>query len=492
MMATLDISIVNASLPTIQGEIGASGAEGTWIATSFLVAEVIIIPLSAWLTRLLGMRTLLLASAISFTFFSVVCGFSTDLTTLIIGRTGQGLTGGLLIPVAFTIVATRLPASQQAIGTAAFGATVIMGPVMGPILGGWLTETWSWHYAFFINVPLCALLGALILVAFPRGGKGEAHLRDADWLGVIGLTVGLGCLTVVLEEGHRELWFESRLIVFLTILSIIGFCLLAIGQIFSKDPVLKLALLKDRAFGAVFLISAVFGVVLYSIVYIIPQFLALIAGYNALQAGKIVVLAGLPMLFLMPIVPWMFRNIDVRLAIFAALGLLCFSSFMDIDLTAETTGDSFVNSQIMRGIAQGMLFMFLNQAAISAVSEKDAPDAGSLFNASRNLGGSIGLAIMATVQEQRTLIHQARINEAIVQNAHATQEWIQNTARQLNLGTGEGLERAYSALNALILQQSFIMAYSDLFFALGILVAMTLPLAFILRPIDPGSSVAAH
>lgn len=492
MMATLDISIVNASLPTIQGEVGASSAEGTWIATSFLVAEVIIIPLSAWLTRLLGLRVLLLSAATLFTFFSIMCGLSTNLITLIIGRAGQGLTGGLLIPTAFTIIAIRLPPSQQAIGTAAFGATAIMGPILGPILGGWLTETWNWHYAFFINVPICALLGILIFVAFPRERSGQARLSEADWFGVAGLTIGLGCMTVVLEEGHRELWFESRMISALTLASVIGFGLLALGQRYASHPVLKLSLLKDRSFGSVFAISTVFGLVLYSIVYLIPQFLALVAGYNALQAGKVVFLSGAPMLIVMPFVPLMFRHVDVRLAVVVGLALLSISCFMDVGLTADSTGPEFTTSQIMRGLGQAAMFMFLNQAAIASVSPNDAPDASSLFNTARNLGGSIGLAVMATIQEQRIEMHQARINETVAANAIETQDWLDSAARQLDLGTGEGLTRAIRSLGGQIGEQAFVMTYNDLFYALGVVTMLTIPLALILRPIKQGSSMMMH
>jgi DHA2 family multidrug resistance protein len=226
LLATLDISIVNSALPTIQGEIGATGTEGTWIATSFLVAEIVVIPLSAWLERLLGLRTLLLIAVTAFTGFSILCGVATDLTTMIIGRTGQGLMGGLLIPTAMTIVAKRLPPHQQPIGMALFGMTVILGPVLGPLLGGWLTENLSWHYAFFVNVPVCALLLLLLLLGLPHERTNWVYLREADWLGIIGMILGLGGLTVVLEEGHREEWFESPLIVQLTIVTVVGFVLL--------------------------------------------------------------------------------------------------------------------------------------------------------------------------------------------------------------------------------------------------------------------------
>lgn len=183
LMATLDISIVNSALPTIQGEIGASGTEGTWIATSYLVAEIIIIPLSAWLERVLGLRTLLLLAAVLFTAFSMLCGISTNLTMMIIGRAGQGITGGALIPTAMTIIATRLPPHQQPIGTAMFGVTAILGPVLGPLIGGWLTESISWHYAFFLNLPVGVLLVTLLLIGLPHQKAHLADLLRADWLG---------------------------------------------------------------------------------------------------------------------------------------------------------------------------------------------------------------------------------------------------------------------------------------------------------------------
>ena len=202
-MATLDISIVNSSLPTIQGEIGASGTEGTWIATAYLVSEIIIIPMAAWLERMLGLRTFLLIAAGLFTAFSVICGVSTSLGMMIVGRVGQGFTGGAMIPTAQAIIAQRLPRSQQSVGVAAFGATAILGPVLGPLIGGWLTENISWHYAFFINVPICAVLVTLLLIGLPHE-KAKLHLfGEADWKGIAGLALGLGGLTVFLEDGQR-------------------------------------------------------------------------------------------------------------------------------------------------------------------------------------------------------------------------------------------------------------------------------------------------
>ncbi|OYZ41346.1 MAG: K+/H+ antiporter subunit F [Novosphingobium sp. 16-62-11] len=260
-MATLDISIVNASLPTIQGEIGASSSEGTWIATAYLVAEIIIIPLTGWLERVFGLRRFLMIATVLFTAFSVMCGLSTSLTMMILGRVGQGFTAGAMIPTALTIIATRLPPQQQPIGTALFGLTVIMGPVLGPLVGGWLTENFSWHYAFFVNVPISIILMVLLYVGLPKGKMQLGELVNADWLGVIGMVLGLGGITIVLEEGHREQWFESALIWQLSAVTLLGFIMIAVGQFYAKRPVIKLSLLRNRAFAAVFALAFVLNLI---------------------------------------------------------------------------------------------------------------------------------------------------------------------------------------------------------------------------------------
>ncbi|RUN75464.1 MFS transporter, DHA2 family, multidrug resistance protein [Sphingomonas aurantiaca] len=486
-MALLDISIVNAALPTIQGEIGASGTEGTWVATSYLVAEIVMIPLSPFLVRLFGLRNFLLGAAVSFTGFSVVCGISTTLPMMIAGRVGQGFTGGALIPTAMTIIATRLPPHQQPIGTAAFGGTAILGPVLGPIIGGWLTDNYSWHYAFFLNVPVCAGLVLLLLLGLDHERLRLDQLRRADWLGIAGLMIGLSSLTIMLEEGQREMWFESPVIVKLAIATVFGFALIAIGQVHSAHPVLKLRLIFSRAFGSVFVLSLVIGVVLYGVTFLIPQFLSVMADYSALQSGKVVFVSGIPALLMMPFLPLAFKYLDVRVAVLFGMSLVGVSCAMDWNLTAQSAGGDLTNSQLVRGFGQIFAMMFLNQAAISAVSPDDAGDASALFNAGRNLGGSIGLALMATLQDRQTFIHFNRLAETVSANAVTTQQWF---ARAMEGPAGEA--GAYRQLAGQMLQQATVMAYNDLFFALGVAIAITTPLALFLRPISSGTQMAMH
>ncbi|MDE2410399.1 MAG: multidrug efflux MFS transporter, partial [Sphingomonadales bacterium] len=492
LMATLDISIVNASLPTIQGEIGASASEGTWVATAYLVAEIVIIPLTGWLERVFGLKRFLLGAALLFTLFSVMCGMASTLPMMIAGRIGQGFTGGAMIPTAMTIIATRLPPRQQPIGTAMFGATVILGPVMGPLLGGWLTENFSWHYAFFINVPVCAALVGLLLIGLPDEEMQLDELISADWLGIAGMALGLGGLTVVLEEGHREQWFESTMIWQLSALSLLGFVFIALGQFTAKRPVIKLALLRNRAFAAVFVLALILGAVLYGTSYVIPQFLAAIAGYNAYQAGQVVFLSGIPALLMMPMIPLLIRFVDLRLAVAIGFATMALTCWLDAYLSAGSSGEAFTVSQLLRGVGQVMGMMFLNQAAISSVAQDEAGDAAGLFNAARNLGGSIVLALLATLQDARLDYHHWTINSAIQANDPGVQAWVQAQAAQGG-GGPEGMAVALHQIDLGVIRDALVMAFNDEFMALAVAITAVVPLVLLLKPLPKGQiSMAMH
>lgn len=487
MLATLDISIVNSALPVIQGEIGATGTEGTWIATAFLVAEIVVIPLSAWLERLFGLRTLLIIAVTAFTGFSILCGTATSLMTMIIGRTGQGFMGGALIPTAMTIVAKRLPPHQQPIGMALFGMTVVLGPVMGPLIGGWLTENLSWHYAFFVNVPICGLLLLLLIVGLPHEEPNWEYLTDADWAGIVGLILGLGGLTIVLEEGHREEWFDSSLIRWLSLTTVAGFASLVFGQLRASKPVLKLRLLFDRQFGSVAVMALALGMVMYGSAYVIPQFLAIISDYNALQTGLVIFWMGVPAFLLMPVLPFMIRRVDIRIAIGAGMALMATSCFISTNLTAQSGGAVFTESQLIRGVGMILSMMFLNQATIASVGKADTGDASGIFNAARNLGGSFALAGLASFQEQRIWHHSRRMEETLNANSVSLQSYLDGLAR--NFG---GMKQAMAMLGRTIQREAFVMTYNDVFMVMGILTLVTIPLVIFLKPLPKNASLSMH
>jgi DHA2 family multidrug resistance protein len=474
-MATLDISIVNASLPTIQGEIGASGTEATWVGTSYLVAESIAIPLAAWLTRLMGLRRLMLAAIILFTAFSVMCGLAHNLLAMIIGRSAQGLTGGLMMPTAMTIIIDRMPRAQQPIGFAVFAFTTITGPLIGPALGGWMTENVSWHYGFFINVPIGFVLLGLLAIGLPRQAGRLEGLREADWLGVAGMAIGLGCLTVVLEEGQRELWFESREIVWLSIASAFGFVLLAIGQFVARSPVLRLGLLRDWRFAVTIVLTATVGMSFYCTSFIVPQFLASIANYNSYHSGLVLLVGGLPPMFMVPFGPFLIRTLDTRFAVGLGIVLMALASWLDSSVSPEAGAAAFILTQLIRGAGICLTITFLAQLSLMIAPPEYVADASGLTNAFRNLGGSFALAGVATIQDQRFWLHNRRLEETVAANSGGVHDFLDGLA-QLAGGAAEGL-RLFAAM---IERQALVMTFNDLFWLLATATIAVLPFALLL------------
>ncbi|NIE67799.1 MDR family MFS transporter [Burkholderia sp. Ax-1719] len=489
LMATLDISITNSALPQIQGEIGATGTEGTWISTGYLMSEIVMIPLAAWLTRVFGLRNFLLANAALFIGFSMMCGWSGTLGLMIAGRIGQGFTGGAMIPTAQTIIRTRLPLSQLPVGMTVFGLIVLLGPLLGPVLGGWLAENISWSWCFFINLPVCIALITLLIVGLPKDKPHWEAFLKADWLGIVGLAVGLSTLTVVLEEGQRERWFESHMIVTLTFVSLAGMVLIGISQFVAKKPILRLSLMRNPRYASVIVIVSAVGAGLYGISYLLPQFLSIVAGYNAEQSGAIMLLSGLPAFLVMPILPRLLGKVDFRVLVVSGLLLFTLSCMLDISLTAQSVGHDFVWSQLIRGVAQMLAMMPLNQASMAAVAREDSGDAAGLYNMARNLGGSIGLAIIGTLIDRRETYHTAVLRESLSGNSLIGQERLASGAANWFAQTGD---MAYSQMQSLgqiatqIQQQSTVITYSETFWVLGIALAACVPLALLLKKPQPG------
>jgi len=496
LMATLDISITNSALPQIQGQIGATGTEGTWISTGYLMSEIVMIPLAAWLTRVFGLRNFLLANSALFIGFSMMCGWSSTLPMMIAGRIGQGFTGGAMIPTAQTIIRTRLPVSQLPTGMTVFGLIVLLGPLLGPVVGGWLAENISWSWCFFINLPVCIALITLLIVGLEPDRPHWREFFDADWLGIAGLAIGLSSLTVVLEEGQRERWFESSMIVALTWVSLAGMVLIGISQLTAKRPIMRLSLMRNPSYASVIVIVFAVGAALYGVSYLLPQFLAIVAGYNAEQSGAIMLLSGLPAFLMMPILPRLLGKVDFRVLVVGGLLLFTLSCMLDIGLTAQSVGHDFTWSQLTRGVAQVLAMMPLNQASMAAVSRAESGDAAGLYNMARNLGGSVGLAIIGTVIDRRTSFHDATLRESLSANSLIGQEHVASGAANWFAQTGDA---AYSQMRSLaqiaaqIHMQAIVITYSETFWLLGIALAACIPLALLLKkPTAQTPSSAGH
>ena len=479
LMATLDVSITNSALPQIQGAVGATGTEGTWITTGYMMSEIVMIPLVAWLTKWLGLRNLLVMNATLFIFFSFLCGFSSSLPFLIAARVGQGFCGGAMIPTAQSIVRTRLPLHQLPVGMTAFGLTVIMGPLLGPVAGGWLTENANWSWCFFINGPICLVMLVMLLCGLPAEEIKSHEFVKADWLGIAGLALGLSTLIAILEEGQRENWFESTMICRLSVISVTGLLMIIMSQIYVEKPVLNLRLFRNKSFSSVIIIIFVTGIVLYGIAYLVPQFLSHIAGYNAEQSGGVLLLAGIPALLLMYILPRLVTKVDIRLIVIPGLLLFAISCFMDTSLSIQSSGDSFVFSQLVRGTAQMLCMMPLNQAAMAAVTKEESGDAAGLYNMARNLGGAIGLALIGTFLDRREFFHNTVLRESV----HASSPVAQSKFEALAGSSVGGDSHVISAaqLVKMIAQQSSVLAYNETYFVLMVSILLCIPMAFLLK-----------
>src|SRR5450830_77584 len=414
-MAVLDIQITNSSLKDILGSLSATQEEGSWISTAYLVAEIIVIPLTALLTRVFSLRGYMMGTTALFLVFSTLCGFAWNLESMIVFRMAQGFTGGALIPMAMTLVMSKLPPAKRSTGMALFGLTATLAPAMGPTLGGYLSELYGWPSIFYINwVP-----GVLLMAGIAYGLD---QLWNADWLGIGFMALGLGCLTIFLEEGNSKDWFDSLFIITFATLAVVGLLGWVITSTTREQPFVNLGLYGQRNFLVATVLSAVMGMGLYGSSFLLPLFLGQIAGYSPMQIGEVIMWVGLPQLFIMPFVAKLSGKIDNR--ILCTFGLLLFggSCLMNAYMDASTGYDQLMLSQIVRALGQPFVMLTLSNFAMNGIAPKDMPSASSLFNMTRNLGGSIGIALLATSLTQREHFHSQRLGESITGFSLATQE----------------------------------------------------------------------
>ncbi|MDZ4832840.1 MAG: MDR family MFS transporter [Candidatus Melainabacteria bacterium] len=493
-MAVLDIQIVNSSLQDIQGALGATLDEGTWVATSYLVAEIITIPLTAYLSRVFSTRLYVVVNAFLFVIFSMCCAFAWDLNSMIMFRALQGFTGGTLIPMSLTIILTSLPASKRTVGMAIFAITATFAPSIGPAIGGWLTDTFNWRYIFYLNlIPGIALI-FLMLYSLPREKMNLKLLKEGDWLGMVTMALGLGCLEVVLEEGNRKDWFGSPFIVNLAIVAAVSLTIFIWHQLHTEKPLLQLRLLANRNFGLGSVANVALGVGLYGSIYLMPTYLAQMQGYSPLQIGQVLVWLGLPQLLLIPFVPKLMQKFDPRLLLAIGLSLFSVSSLMSSAMTNLSAGPEFIVSNLVRAMGQPLIMVPLSTLTTGDIEQKDAASASSLFNMMRNLGGSIGVAMVSTFVTQREQLHSNRIGESISMAAPAVQERI-NAYTQMFIIKGAdqtlALQEATKMLDRIVRREAYIQAYNDAFLLLsGIVMLSVIAVIFLKKTSSKGDAVA--
>ncbi|OWO93516.1 EmrB/QacA family drug resistance transporter [Rhizobium esperanzae] len=495
-MAVLNIQIVNASLADIQGAIGAGTDDGGWISTSYLIAEIVVIPLSGWLTRVFSLRNYLLVNAILFLIFSVACAFAANLQQMIILRAIQGFSGGVLIPMAFTIIITLLPKAKQPIGLALFALSATFAPAIGPTIGGYLTENWGWEYIFYVNLVPGALMVGMLFASLDRAPMNLKLLAKGDWPGIVTMAIGLAALQTVLEEGNKEDWFGSDFILRLAVVAAVSLTLFIVIELRTAHPLLNLRLLLRRNFGFGIVANFLLGIALYGSVFVLPIYLTRIQGYNSEQIGMVLAWTGIPQLLLIPMVPRLMKRFDVRLLIAIGFALFAASNFMNVHMTGDYASDQLFWPNIVRAVGQALVFTPLSAIATSGIEQENAGSASSLFNMMRNLGGAVGIASLQTFLSKREQFHSNILTNSVSVFEEATRDRIARlTAYFMNHGVSDQALASHKAVVAIALKirkQANIMAFSDTFFLLGVALVVALLASLLLRKSGQLSGGGAH
>jgi DHA2 family multidrug resistance protein len=495
-MAVLNIQIVNASLADIQGAIGAGIDDGGWISTSYLIAEIVVIPLSGWLAQVFSVRVYLLTNAVLFLVFSAACALAQDLPQMIVLRAVQGFCGGVLIPMAFTLIITLLPKAKQSIGLAMFAVSATFAPAIGPTIGGYLTENWGWQYIFYVNLVPGALMIGMLWFSLDAKPMKLSLLRQGDWPGVITMAIGLSALQTVLEEGNKDDWFGSAFIVKLTITAVVALSLFLWIELTTPKPLLNLRLLGRRNFGFGILANFLLGVALYGSVYILPVYLARIQGYNSEQIGMVLAWTGLPQLVLIPLVPRLMKRFDPRLMIGIGFALFAASNFMNIFMTPDYGSDQLFWPNVVRAVGQALAFAPLSAVATASIEAENAGSASGLFNMMRNLGGAVGIAVLQTFLTKREQYHSNVLMPSVSLFEQATRARIEQLTKYfVTHGISDpayASHRAVVAIGGVVQKQAFILAFSDTFYLLGAALIVALAATLMLKKPGRVDAGGAH
>jgi DHA2 family multidrug resistance protein len=498
-MLVLDTSIANVALRHIAGSLAAGVDESTWVITTYLVANAVILPISGWLARVIGRKRFYMLCVAVFTVASLLCGLAPNLTTLIIFRILQGLGGGGMAPSEQAILADTFPPEKRPQAFALYGVAVVVAPTVGPTLGGWITDNWSWHWIFFINVPVGALSLLLVrwLVVEPDVLEQErrellASGLKVDWIGFILVALALGCLEIVLDKGQREDWFESNFISTFAAISALSFAAFFPWEWTRKDPIVDVRLLFTRQLGTSFLVMMAVGAVLFSSIQLIPQLLQTEFPYTATLSGLVLMPAGFIMLLLMPVSGRATNFTQPKYLMAGGLLLVAGGMWYMTALTPDADFGYFVRGRILQILGLPFLFIPITTASYADLPPEKTNAASALINVARNLGGSIGVSLATTELAQRAQFHQARLTEHLVPSALGYQEGLRRAMQQFTAAGSSSVRsqgQAVEWLGQLVQNQAAIQAYIDVFWSFAVFAIVMIPLALMLKSINPQQHV---
>jgi MFS transporter, DHA2 family, multidrug resistance protein len=480
-MAILDIQIVSASLTEIQAGLAASANEITWVQTAYLIAEVVMIPLSGYLSRAMGTRLLFAIAAGGFTVASLMCGFCSDIHEMIFWRAVQGFIGGGMIPTVFATAYLIFPRSKMNVVAPIIGLVATLAPTIGPTVGGYLTDALSWHWLFFINVlpGLAVTVATLILIDFDK--PDWLLFRNFDWIGLLSMTGFLGALEYVLEEGPRNDWFGDDWVLLMTWLSGLSAVFFFVRVLTARQPIVELRSLSDRNFGLGSLFSFVLGIGLYGLTYLYPVYLGQVRGYNALMIGQTMFVSGVFMFLTAPVVGRLMDKVDPRFMLITGFLSFAVGTYWMTYLTRDWDFWELFWPQVFRGIGLMMAMIPINNIALGTLPPERVKNASGLFNLTRNLGGAVGLAALTTILNDRTDLHLARLHEAITWAHRPALELLDTLTARFSSNGSDAQAMALKQLNQIAHRQGVVMAFADVFLLLTVLYASLAFLALTMR-----------
>lgn len=488
LLEIVDTTIVNVALNDMRGTLGATLTDVAWVITAYAIANVIVIPMTSWLSQQFGRRNYFAASIIIFTVASFLCGNATNIWELVAFRFIQGMGGGALLVTAQTIITESYPAEKRGMAQAIYGMGVIVGPTLGPPLGGWIVDNYDWGWIFYINVPLgiIATIFTLLYVKSPKYGE-KLQASQVDWWGIILLAGFIGSLQFVLEHGQQDDWFEDHLIVILSVVSLFSLVAFIWRELVYEHPIVNLRVLKDSNLRIGTVMCFILGFGLYGSTFIIPLYTQQILGWTALDAGLLLIPSSLTTAFMMPIIGQLIQR-GVKQTYMVAIGFLVFFLFtywMHNVMTPDTGVEHFFWPLIMRGIGLGLLFVPITTMALSTLKGKSIGEGAAFTGMMRQLGGSFGIAIISTFLTRFTQDHRVNLVAHLDKSSFAVQQRVQQLQQGFmskGFAANEALGKAYKALEGGVMKQASVLSYMDIFMYLGILFLLCIPIILLVKP----------
>ena len=482
-MAILDIQIVSASLSEIQAGLSASGDEIPWVQTAYLIAEVVMIPLSGFLARALSTRVLFTASAVGFTLASALCATATTIDQMILYRALQGFIGGGMIPSVFAVAFTLFPASKRNIVSPMIGLVATLAPTIGPTVGGYLSNAFSWHWLFLVNVVpgIVVAVAVFFLVDFDKPDR--ALFRRFDYVGLGAMALFLGSMEYVLEEGPRYDWLDDATIATFAVLCVLGGLVFFWRALTAAQPIVELRAFRDRnfAFGSVF--SFIMGIGLYGLTYLYPVYLSQLRGYDALMIGEMMFVTGVAMFLTAPVAGRLSQAMDPRAMMLTGFMGFALGTSIASGLTADWDFYELLAPQILRGCSLMLCMVPINNLALGTLPPEQLKNASGLYNLTRNLGGAVGLAVINTVLNDRMDLHLARLHESVTWGRSVAEETLAGLTQQLSARIPDGDLAALKQLSLLVRRQAEVLAFADVFIVLtGLFAGMALLALFMRKP----------